>query len=342
MGREGASRAPSCGCQDHGSGADSDEGPACRARELPCLIGADERDISESDEGTTGSDEKSQSNGPQRRNDRQRFPAPAKLIQTLDEAVAEIYPESVAQISVYLTQIGKSFYTHHRDYEKYANTCIRNHRLSFIYKSWPDILQETSNYTFPRENFLSVEDSLHFFETICTHNSINREKLVREVFTVCNKLLPKRNALSFIGPPNAGKTLLADSIVKSFVYFGSLQNMNGLSTFEFAPAMHQRVLLVNEPRITDKTVELFKNILEGHNVSIDEKFKAPQVLERTPVIIAGNNNLVLFTTQREINLAAVRARCYWYEMKPCDELKNCHAGLNPRMWITLLQEFELM
>ena len=43
---------------------------------------------------------------------------------------------------------------------------------------------------------------------------------------VCNKTLPKRNALAFIGPPNAGKTLLADSIVKSFVYFGNLQKIS--------------------------------------------------------------------------------------------------------------------
>ena len=164
---------------------------------------------------------------------------------------------------------------------------------------------------------------------------------MRDVFTVCDKHRPKQNAIAFIGPPNAGKTLLADSIVKSFVYFGDLQNMNGLSTFEFAPAMHQRIILVNEPRVTDKTVEQFKNILEGHSVTIDEKFKSPQNLERTPIVIAGNNNLVLFTTQREINLAAVRARCFWYEMKQCDALRDCHAALNPRMWVSLLNEFDL-
>lgn len=183
--------------------------------------------------------------------------------------------------------------------------------------SWRDILLATQHYTYPRENFLSVEDSLAFFEIICNHNGIKRENLVRDVFTVCDKRRPKQNAIAFIGPPNAGKTLLADSIVKSFVYYGNLQNMNGLSTFEFAPAMHQRIILVNEPRVTDKTVEQFKNILEGHSVTIDEKFKSPQNLERTPIVIAGNNNLVLFTTQREINLAAVRARCFWYEMYTC-------------------------
>lgn len=341
MGREGAGRAPSCGHQDHGSSSDGDDGPACRNRELPCTLRSDERQLSDSDEGTLGSTEENTTNGAERRNQRQRFPGPVKLISTLDEAVQTIWPESVAQVSVHLTQIGQSLITHHRDYEKYCNTCIRNHRLSFIYKSWTDILNAAEEYTYPRENFLSVEDSLSFFDTLISHNRINRREFVERVSIVCNKTLPKRNALAFIGPPNAGKTLLADSIVKSFVYFGNLQNMNGLSTFEFAPAMHQRIILVNEPRVTDKTVEQFKNILEGHNVSIDEKFKAPQVLERTPVIIAGNNNLVLFTTQREINLAAVQARCYWYDMTPCDELKNCTAGLNPRMWKVLLSQYDL-
>lgn len=342
VGREGSGRAPSCGSENHGSDSDASWSTACRHRELPCVVGSDERNLSDSDERTTGPVEENQANGTQRANKRLRFPGPTKLIQTLDEVVQEIYPESVAQVSVRLTQIGLSIYTHHRDYEKFCNTCIRNHRLSFIGKSWIDILRENTHYTYPRENFMTVDDSLSFFETILNHNRINKEKFVRDVFNVCNKSLPKRNTLCLIGAPNAGKTLIADSIVKSFIYYGSLQQMNGLSTFEFASAMHQRIVLVNEPRITDKTIELFKNILEGHPVSIDEKFKAPQVLERTPIIIAGNNNLVLFTTQREINLAAVQARTYWYELRPCDELKACHAGLNPRMWLTLLSEFDLI
>ena len=341
VGREGSGRAPSCGGEDHGSDSDASWTPACRNRELPCFIGSDERDLSESDEGITRSTQENQEDGSKRNNKRLRFPGPAKLIQTLDEVVQEIYPESVAQVSVRLTQIGNSFFTHHRDYEKYCNTCIRNHRLSFIGKSWVDILRENADYTYPRENFLSVDDSLHYFEIILNHNKINKEKFVRETFNVCNKLLPKRNTLCLIGAPNAGKTLIADSIVKSFIYYGSMQQMNGLSAFEFSPAMHQRIVLVNEPRITDKTIELFKNILEGHPVSIDEKFKAPQVLERTPIIIAGNNYLVLFTTQRELNLAAVQARTYWYELNPCSELKECQAGFNPRMWLSLLAEFNL-
>lgn len=115
------------------------------------------------------------------------------------------------------------------------------------------------------------------------------------------------------------------------------------STFEFAPAYGISRIGTSQRAyaLLIRSIELFKNILEGHPVSIDEKFKSPQVLERTPIIIAGNNNLVLFTTQREINLAAVQARTYWYELKPCDELKACHAGLNPRMWLNLLSEFNL-
>lgn len=342
MAGSGAARAPSCGVQDHGSFEDLD-GLPCRNRELSCNTLAGDSDLQGDSEPDDGEDEMVERNAAAsgRTPRLVKLPTVHELISTISAICEESFPESPAQVAVELHKLGKDIYTHHKDYAKTAQTCIRNKRLFFIHMSLRDIQNATAHYTFPRETFLSVEESLSLFDEIVKWNGINREELVTNVINVVDKRLPKLNTICFIGEPNAGKTLLADSIVKACVYYGSLQNLVGKSPFEFSPALHQRILLINEPCIQNLTIELFKNMLEGHRVSVDVKFESSQILERTPCVIAGNNNMVIYTREREANLAAIMARTYWYNLKPMPRLKDFKAGINPLIWRELMNEYSL-
>ena len=119
----------------------------------------------------------------------------------------------------------------------------------------------------------------------------------------------------FIGEPNGGKTLLAQSIASAAVYYVVQSQMSGKSAFEFQDMLYCRCLLFNEPKVTDVTVETLKNILEGSEVTIDCKFKSGQALTRTPVIMATNANLAYYTSNRSLNKEAFEARSVTYKLK---------------------------
>lgn len=227
-----------------------------------------------------------------------------------------------------------------KDFRFVAQELLLAHHSSYLRKTWEDILETVpENFFEEKDAYIPVEESVIWLEKMLEYNNIPIASFVNDVHTVMNKRLPKKNSLLLLGKPNSGKTMICDSVVSSVVYSEVVSTFNGMSSFEFQPFLAKRAVLMNEPKITDKTVEMLKNILEGQTVSIDVKFKSGQTLTRTPIFIASNENLTFYTSARESNLKAFKARCFEYTLQPYDELKHCAGKLHPLMWKDLIAQY---
>lgn len=227
----------------------------------------------------------------------------------------------------------------HKDYNRIASSLLAAYKSTFMSSSWYDILNQIPANYFNSLNPLSVEESVTWFHRMMDHNNIDPEEFVNNCYSVMNRSSMKKNSILLLAPPNAGKTLLLSSLCRSVMYFAQCQNFNGKSNFPFQDMLNSRCALINEPMITDDTVETFKNVLEGQDVAIDVKFKTGQLLPRTPCFIASNQNLVFYTKSPSVNLPAIKARCFFYSLKAFPDLIDCKSNLNPFMWKSLLDEY---
>ena len=83
--------------------------------------------------------------------------------------------------------------------------------------------------------------------------------------------------------------------MESNLVTAEIQNMDMTNSFFLQAAENVRAILVNEAMITDATVELFKNIVEGQPVSVPVKYKSDYNLPRTPIVITSNHDILRFT-----------------------------------------------
>ncbi len=261
------------------------------------------------------------------------------LHKELMDTITTHLPRNESELTKVLFDNGSTAMLHPQ-FDRVSRILLSAHQNSFLDKTWEEILNSTPDQYFDKNPcYLTVPESINWFEKIMAHNHIDVKEFVNNTFKVMNKILPKKNALMILGRPNGGKTLVAESISNSIVYSETLSTFNGNSAFEFQPMMNRRCCLFNEPKICDKTVEIMKCILEGCTVSIDVKFKTGQTLSRTPVILATNENLVFYTTSKTMNMEAFKARTFDYDFKPFDDLKNCNGKLHPRMWKSLITKY---
>ena len=262
-----------------------------------------------------------------------------RLHQRIQEALQRCIPRNETELSNYLYQQGDDIILH-PDYPRDSRILLDAFHHSFLAKTWDEILAMTpEGYFDKKECYLPVEESVEWLHRILEFNAIDPKDFVTKVHNVMNKSLPKRNAILILGAPNAGKTLVAESITASAIISETLSTFNGKSSFEFQPMLMKRAVLLNEPKITDGTVELLKNVLEGATVSIDAKYKSGQALSRTPIVIASNQNLTYYTTARTTNLVAFQARCYQFDLRPFEDLAQCAGKLHPYMWQSLISRY---
>ena len=187
----------------------------------------------------------------------------------------------MAENDLYSITLSKSF-------KEVEQRLREGHRMKWMNATWEEIMDAVPSYIYEtkNKNLLSPEESLSWFHKWCEFQGIEEHELVENIHRVMNRMSPKKNCICFYGPPNSGKTWMARSICESVVYYCNISTMTGNSSFEFAEAQLQRAILLNEPCITDKTVELVKNLLEGERCTIQIKHKSDQSLERTPIIIS--------------------------------------------------------
>lgn len=179
----------------------------------------------------------------------------------------------------------------------------------------------------------SPEESFDWVQKILVFNDIDEERFFDDVFLCMDRIRPKLNSLFFMGPPNAGKTLVAESIARCAVFYCNIQSFAKGKGFLFQDAVGKRCCMINEPRITDEHAEVLKNILEGCPTHVDVKYKSGQMLNRTPVVITSNLDLgVYLLTGKETQQRAFDKRCVKYHFKTMEALRECKYALHPGLW----------
>lgn len=271
-----------------------------------------------------------------------RLPKAVELFQEISQVVDKTLPCSISDIETTLAENSRTDLSVHKDFERIASKIIDAKKIQSIKSNWEDIMTLVPETHFPAHEYLTREESSYWFFEILKFNSISPLDFIQNVYDVMNRRKPKKNAVFLKGEPNAGKSLIANSIGRSAVFYSSCQSFNGNSSFEFAGMLFQRCALVNECKLTDKTVETMKCIAEGLPVQIDVKFKGQQLLRRTPLVITGNQELFFYTTKRNVNEKAFNARCHVYDLKSMNQLANCSQDLHPLMWLDILKEFKII
>lgn len=176
-------------------------------------------------------------------------------------------------------------------------------------------------------------ESFKWMERILIHNDINSVGFYKSVFDCIDKRKPKINTLLFIGPPNAGKTMIAESIARCCVFYCNIQHFSKYKSFVFGDALNKRCIMINEPRITDEHVQTIKNIFEGCSTTIDKKFKDEMQLPRTPVIVTSNQELGTYLmNEKDVNSEALNVRCERWFFATMPSLKDCKGAFHPGMW----------
>lgn len=253
----------------------------------------------------------------------------------ISEAIQALLPQSLTELSEFFANNNELGIVAHKDFTRVSSSMLDAVRASYRKRPWIDIMNSIPPDYFSDDCLLSVDESLDWFHKILEFNNINPKSFLTDAFNVMDKNYPKKNTLLVLGPPNSGKTLIFSSLCKSAIFFSSAQNFTGNSSFEFQDLLSCRCALINEPMITDKTVETMKNILEGNPTAIDKKYASAQLLPRTPIFITTNASLCYYTTNRSVNKAAILARTFCYDFKAMPELKECAAQLSPYMWLDL-------
>ncbi len=82
-----------------------------------------------------------------------------------------------------------------------------------------------------------------------------------------DKSVIKINKLWFYGPSNAGKSLIANSIVESSRFYCDIMDFDKKTSFPLNDAPGKRVILINEPDIGELRIEFVENIMEGQDVA---------------------------------------------------------------------------
>ena len=152
-----------------------------------------------------------------------------------------------------------------------------------------------------------------------------------------DKSVMKINTLWFYGPSNAGKSLIANSIVESARFYCNIMDFDERTSFPLNDAPGKRVILINEPDIGERRIELVKNIMEGQDVAINVKNQRGVTLPRTPLVFCSNKTLWHFCLNEA---SAIMNRCFMYTFNTYEELIDCKKKLHPLLWTKFFQQEE--
>uniref|UniRef100_A0AAU7E1A2 NS1 protein n=1 Tax=Mops bat parvovirus TaxID=3141925 RepID=A0AAU7E1A2_9VIRU len=180
----------------------------------------------------------------------------------------------------------------------------------------------------PTDITVTYERILHGFEPVfdfftmymfLDFQGIDAVEFMFDLWSVLFQTRDKINTFVIQGPSNTGKTTFIREMLQLFNW-GEIQSSG---QFMFQNCINKELLIWEEPLIGSDFAETCKRVFEGMNTQVSVKYKAPQTLYRTPIIITTNKDLWHYTTADE---SAFRNRICLY-------LFNRNASLFDYEWI---------
>nr|QKE54981.1 MAG: nonstructural protein [Parvoviridae sp.] len=140
------------------------------------------------------------------------------------------------------------------------------------------------------------------------HQGIIPSHFDKAFWTWITKADTKRNCLVIQGPSNTGKSAFIQGLLEC-VPWGEIVNA---PVFAWEGLLDAVIGVWQEPLLGPEQAEKFKQVAEGMNTSIPIKFKKPQMLKRTPLIITTNHDLWRWCAAEE-NMIRNRIFHFWFK-----------------------------
>lgn len=143
------------------------------------------------------------------------------------------------------------------------------------------------------DKFDPIPNPIH---KILLHQGIEPSQFDLTMFNWLLKKDSKRNTIVLQGPSNTGKSAFISGL-KMCLPWGEIVNTN--SGFAFEGLLDNAMGVWEEPLCSPELAEKAKQVLEGMTTSIPVKYKKPQKLPRTPIIITTNHDIWRYCTREE-------------------------------------------
>lgn len=137
------------------------------------------------------------------------------------------------------------------------------------------------------------------------YQNINAGDFILDFWNIMLKMSDKVNVLCLQGPSNTGKTTFIRPLADIFNWGEIVQG----GQFMFQNCINKELLIWEEPLIGPDFVEMCKRVFEGMTTQVNIKFKAPQTLYRTPILITTNKDVWHYC---EADKAAFENRMFHY------------------------------
>lgn len=187
--------------------------------------------------------------------------------------------------------------------------------------------------------YYDVERSLEIMDNIVHYQNDNDpkkvEKFLHDLYCICERVIPKKNAMLILSAPNAGKNLFFDAVIHWYSNYGQIANFNRHQQFPLMDAVNRRILVWNEPMCESTAFEDVKLLFGGDTMKVKVKYMSDAVIDRTPIIVLTNNDI--FPKDPTFQCRMIK-----YNWKPFSELKHVKCKLNPHSFIELLKKYNII
>lgn len=131
------------------------------------------------------------------------------------------------------------------------------------------------------------------------HQNIDPGDFVLDFWNIIFRATAKHNVLCIQGCSNTGKTTFIRPLM-DILNFGEI--VSG-GQFMFQGCINKEILIWEEPLIGPDFVEMCKRVFEGMITQVPVKFKPPQTLYRTPIIITSNKDVWYYCSNDQTALS---------------------------------------
>jgi len=197
--------------------------------------------------------------------------------------------------------------------------------------------------TQPKQSLLATIDPQQVIDprrvhTVLVTQHINVSEFDSDFYNWLTKGHPKKNTFIIYGTSNTGKSCFVRPLITMFKH-GEITNSG---SFMYQNCIDKDIIVWEEPLIGNAELEKFKLVSEGTPTEVAIKFRAPEKLERTPLLITTNHHIWRYCSSEE---PALRNRCYLYNFGHvfratsdrriegnrcfCSSCKKCGNGLEP-------------
>lgn len=217
-----------------------------------------------------------------------------KLVQVLEEFMCvPFYSTCETQAwleNPYLTYFDKA----DNDYKRAVSTVSRKTQHLSMKDIWQMLQKPSANphwYARTADHYLDVDVSLKYVEDllIWQYGSTNAvSDFLHTLYSIVEKLLPKKNTLYVTGPPNSGKTWFFDMVCAYYLNVGHVANFVRGDHFPLNDCISRRILMWNEPSIMPSAYDTVKMLTGGDPCPANIKYQGHSVVSRTPLIMTAN------------------------------------------------------